>query len=157
MLQHGKRPTITSRHGMVAAAHPLAAAAGARILAKLNLFFGVPRINIQFLPRPLAHLASHFRVSRITASPRSGARAVAAHQNSFEAFILFAVGVLMAHTTQTAGWLIDSLAVIFVIARVLYLLCYWRDLAWQRSLVWVVGLICSLLLMISPTFRTILL
>lgn len=32
MLQHGKRPTITSRHGMVAAAHPLAAAAGARIL-----------------------------------------------------------------------------------------------------------------------------
>src|SRR5258706_8055973 len=32
MLQHGKRPTIASRHGMVAAAHPLAAAAGARIL-----------------------------------------------------------------------------------------------------------------------------
>ena len=33
MLQHGKRPTITSRYGMVAAAHPLAAAAGARILS----------------------------------------------------------------------------------------------------------------------------
>ena len=33
MLQHGKRPTIASRHGMVAAAHPLAAAAGARMLA----------------------------------------------------------------------------------------------------------------------------
>ena len=33
MLQHGKRPTITSQHGMVAAAHPLAAAAGARILS----------------------------------------------------------------------------------------------------------------------------
>jgi gamma-glutamyltranspeptidase/glutathione hydrolase len=32
MLQHGRRPTVTSRHGMVAAAHPLAAAAGARIL-----------------------------------------------------------------------------------------------------------------------------
>ncbi|AKV07513.1 membrane protein [Pseudomonas fluorescens NCIMB 11764] len=86
-----------------------------------------------------------------------GARAVAAHQNCFEAFILFAVGVLMAHTTQTAGWLIDSLAIIFVITRVIYLLCYWGDLAWQRSLVWVVGLVCSLLLMISPTFRTILL
>ena len=35
--------------------------------AKLNLFFGVPRINTQFLPRPLAHLASHFRIGRITA------------------------------------------------------------------------------------------
>ena len=86
-----------------------------------------------------------------------GARAVAAHQNCFEEFILFAVGVLMAHTTQTAGWLIDTLAIIFVIARVIYLVCYWSDLAWQRSLVWFVGLVCSLLLMISPTFRTILL
>jgi uncharacterized MAPEG superfamily protein len=86
-----------------------------------------------------------------------GARALAAHQNSFEVFILFAVGVLMAHTTQTAGWLIDLLAIIFVITRVIYLLCYWVDLAWQRSLVWFVGLVCSLLLMISPTFKTILL
>src|SRR6516164_10221928 len=33
MLQHGRRPTIASRHGVVAAAHPLAAAAGARILS----------------------------------------------------------------------------------------------------------------------------
>ncbi|MHC8321577.1 MAPEG family protein [Pseudomonas sp. GB2N2] len=86
-----------------------------------------------------------------------GARALAAHQNSIEAFILFAVGVLMAHTTQTAGWLIDSLAIIFVIARVIYLVCYLRDLPSLRSLVWLVGLVCSLLLMISPTFRTILL
>lgn len=86
-----------------------------------------------------------------------GARALAAHQNCFEALILFAVGVLMAHTTQTAGWLIDLLAIIFVITRIIYLLCYWVDLAWQRSLVWFVGLVCSLLLMISPTFKTILL
>ncbi len=39
----------------------------ARISAKLNLFLGVPRINTHFLPRPLAHLASHFRIGRITA------------------------------------------------------------------------------------------
>ena len=39
----------------------------ARLSAKLNLFFGVPRINTQFLPRPLAHLTSHFRIARITA------------------------------------------------------------------------------------------
>jgi uncharacterized MAPEG superfamily protein len=86
-----------------------------------------------------------------------GARALAAHQNSFEAFILFAVGVLMAHTTQTAGWLVDWLAIIFVIARVIYLLCYWADLAWQRSLVWFISLVCSLLLMVSPILRTVLL
>lgn len=86
-----------------------------------------------------------------------GARALSAHQNSFEAFLLFAVGVLMAHTTQTAGWLVDWLAIIFVITRVIYLLCYWTDLAWQRSLVWFVGLVCSFLLMLSPTLRTVLL
>lgn len=34
----------------------------ARISAKLNLFLGVPRIHTEFLPRPLAHLPSHFRI-----------------------------------------------------------------------------------------------
>ena len=33
----------------------------ARISAKLNLFYGVPRINTEFLPKPLAHLPSYFR------------------------------------------------------------------------------------------------
>ena len=37
----------------------------ARISAKLNLFFGVPRINTEFLPQPLAHLPSHFRYARL--------------------------------------------------------------------------------------------
>jgi putative photosynthetic complex assembly protein 2 len=37
----------------------------ARISAKLNLFFGVPRIHTEFLPKPLAHLASHFRHARM--------------------------------------------------------------------------------------------
>ncbi|MEM8577000.1 MAG: putative photosynthetic complex assembly protein PuhE [Pseudomonadota bacterium] len=34
----------------------------ARISAKLNLFFGVPRIHVDFLPDALAHLPSHFRI-----------------------------------------------------------------------------------------------
>jgi putative photosynthetic complex assembly protein 2 len=37
----------------------------ARLSAKLNLFFGVPRIHTEFLPNPLAHLASHFRHARM--------------------------------------------------------------------------------------------
>lgn len=39
----------------------------ARVSAKLNLFFGVPHINTGFLPRPLAHLPSHFRHRPINA------------------------------------------------------------------------------------------
>jgi putative photosynthetic complex assembly protein 2 len=37
----------------------------ARISAKLNLFYGVPRINLEFLPEALRHLPSHFRISRL--------------------------------------------------------------------------------------------
>jgi putative photosynthetic complex assembly protein 2 len=33
----------------------------ARVSAKVNLFLGVPFVNVDFLPRPLAHLPSHFR------------------------------------------------------------------------------------------------
>jgi uncharacterized MAPEG superfamily protein len=79
-----------------------------------------------------------------------GARALAAHQNSFEAFSLFAAGVLTAHVTQTQGWLIDLFAITFVVARVVFLLCYLADKPGMRSLAWAVGLICSLLLMLSP-------
>lgn len=41
---------------------------GARISAKLNLFFGVPRINTEFVPKPLAHLKSYFFQGNITAA-----------------------------------------------------------------------------------------
>lgn len=37
----------------------------ARISAKLNLYLGVRKINIEFLPEPLNHLPSHFRVARM--------------------------------------------------------------------------------------------
>ena len=38
----------------------------ARIFAKLNLFFGVPRINTEFVPQRLAHLTSYFRRGPVT-------------------------------------------------------------------------------------------
>jgi len=40
----------------------------ARISAKLNLFFGVPRINTEFVPIPLQHIKSYFRQGPITAA-----------------------------------------------------------------------------------------
>lgn len=35
----------------------------ARISAKLNLFLGVPNINVEFLPKPIKHLESYFNVA----------------------------------------------------------------------------------------------
>ena len=37
----------------------------ARTSAKVNLYLGVPRFTAQFLPRPLAHLPSHFGAARL--------------------------------------------------------------------------------------------
>lgn len=53
------------------ATHPIALATylilfGARISAKLNLFLGVPRINLEFVPARLAHLNGYFRRGPIT-------------------------------------------------------------------------------------------
>lgn len=36
----------------------------ARVAAKLNLYAGVPRINVEFIPAHLGHMASHFRLKR---------------------------------------------------------------------------------------------
>lgn len=38
-----------------------------RLSAKLNLFFGVPQVGEQYLPRHLAYLGSYFRRGRVTA------------------------------------------------------------------------------------------
>lgn len=35
----------------------------ARISAKLNLYLGVPNVNVDFLPEPMRHLESHFKIA----------------------------------------------------------------------------------------------
>ncbi|WP_224816614.1 putative photosynthetic complex assembly protein PuhE [Hasllibacter sp. MH4015] len=37
----------------------------ARISAKLNLYLGVRKVNVEFIPEPLNHLPSHFRTARM--------------------------------------------------------------------------------------------
>lgn len=37
----------------------------ARISAKLNLYLGVRKVNVEFIPEPLSHLPSHFRTARM--------------------------------------------------------------------------------------------
>jgi uncharacterized MAPEG superfamily protein len=68
------------------------------------------------------------------------ARAHAAQQNGFEAFPLFAVAVLVAHELHAPQARVDLLALIFVAARVGYLVTYLADLHVLRSVVWFVGI-----------------
>ena len=79
-----------------------------------------------------------------------GARAMAAHANMFEAFPLFAAGVLVAQVTGSSGEAINLMAGLFVLSRVLYSLFYLMNWHLLRSLVWGVGFICSLGLLLSP-------
>lgn len=74
-------------------------------------------------------------------------RAHSAHLNSFEAFPLFAAGVLFAQLAGVGQQIINVLAGLFVLARVAYLWLYLNDRATARSLVWLVGLGASVALL----------
>lgn len=79
-----------------------------------------------------------------------GARALAAHQNTLEAFPLFAAGVLVSLIAAPGAPIATTLAVIFVLVRLGYWGCYLADIALLRSLLWGVGYLISLALMAIP-------
>lgn len=76
-----------------------------------------------------------------------GARGLAAHQNAFESFIIFAPAVLLAIATNHTGALIQQLAIVHVVSRVLYNIAYLFDYSTTRSLIWFVGIISSFTIM----------
>jgi uncharacterized MAPEG superfamily protein len=69
------------------------------------------------------------------------ARANAAQANSFEAFPFFAAGIIIATLAQVNAARIDLYAMVFVVARVGFIVCYLSDRATLRSLCWLVGLL----------------
>ncbi len=77
------------------------------------------------------------------------ARGNAAQANSFEAFPFFAAGVIIASLAQVDPVLTDLLAVIFVVARVGYIICYVADKATLRSAFWLLGLLSVVALFVS--------
>lgn len=78
-----------------------------------------------------------------------GARAQAAHQNSFEAFAPFAAAVLVAETGGGDPERIALLCGVFLVARVVYIGLYIANLATLRSLVWSAGLVATVLLFVQ--------
>lgn len=73
-----------------------------------------------------------------------GARALAAHQNSFEALLVFSVAVFSVLVTNHVFWLTQFLALSFIISRFFYHAFYLLNWATLRSLVWFWGYICCL-------------
>jgi uncharacterized MAPEG superfamily protein len=74
------------------------------------------------------------------------ARAIAAHQNHFEAFAPFAAAVFAATLAGADPMLVDALAGSFIVLRVFYTLAYLKGAATLRSAVWILGFLCVLAL-----------
>jgi uncharacterized MAPEG superfamily protein len=77
-----------------------------------------------------------------------GARALAAHLNSFESLSIFSAAALTALATQHITATIELLAVVYVVARVLYHFCYLMDLSTLRSLLWFISLISCISILV---------
>lgn len=78
-------------------------------------------------------------------------RALLAHQNTFEAIILFTPGVLISHfapasAQQTAA----VLALVHLGARLIYPVLYIADVHLMRSLVWGIGFVSALWMALLP-------
>jgi len=81
-----------------------------------------------------------------------GARASAAHQNSFEALSVFSTVILAAIATNHISFFIQCLAVFYVFTRLVYHIIYLMNLATLRSTIWGIGYLCCLIILGSCIF-----
>ncbi|MGI2174621.1 MAPEG family protein [Shewanella ulleungensis] len=73
-----------------------------------------------------------------------GARAVAGHQNAFESLIVFGIAVLTALITNNVTDVVALLAIVHVVARVVYHAMYLLNYGSLRSLSWFVAIGASI-------------
>jgi uncharacterized MAPEG superfamily protein len=73
-------------------------------------------------------------------------RAYWAHQNSFEAFPLFAAAVIINHLLRGPNLIANELALAFNALRIVYGTFYIANLASLRSLSWLLGIVCVIAL-----------
>lgn len=73
-----------------------------------------------------------------------GARAIAGHQNAFESLLVFGIAVLTAIVTNNVTDLVAILAIVHVVARVIYHALYLLNYGTLRSLSWFVAIGASI-------------
>lgn len=85
--------------------------------------------------------------------PPYAQRATWAHQNSFEAFMIFAAAALMAYVTGVNSSLAVGAAITFVAVRLLYSVFYIANVPIARSLMFVIGSICLAILIVLSLLK----
>ncbi|WP_434928444.1 MAPEG family protein [Shewanella sp. HL-SH2] len=73
-----------------------------------------------------------------------GARAIAGHQNAFESLLVFGIAVLTAIVTNNVTDVVAILAIVHVVARVVYHALYLLNYGTLRSLSWFVAIGASI-------------
>lgn len=73
-----------------------------------------------------------------------GARAVAGHQNAFESLLIFGLSAVTVIATNNVNDTVTMLAVVHVVARVIYHVLYLLNYATLRSLSWFVAIGASI-------------
>jgi uncharacterized MAPEG superfamily protein len=68
-----------------------------------------------------------------------GARAMAAHYNCLEALPFFGLGALAALQRAVGIYAVATLCVLFLVARIVFILCYLHDRPTLRSFAFMVG------------------
>jgi uncharacterized MAPEG superfamily protein len=87
------------------------------------------------------------RVGYDTSAPRAmfdklppyAQRATWAHQNSFEAFMIFSAAALMAYVTKVNSTIAVYAAIAYLVARLLYSVFYILNIPLLRSLMFAIG------------------
>lgn len=90
---------------------------------------------------------------RLTKLEGLPARAIGAHQNAFEAFPFFAAAVIIAHLIEGPSAIVNGLALLFLVARVLHIVFYLGDRAPLRSAAWTVGYLLVIAIFIQAAFH----
>jgi uncharacterized MAPEG superfamily protein len=105
---------------------------------------------------------TRFQVGYDLSAPRStfdklpdyGKRANWAHQNSWEAFMLYSAAALMAYTTHQDSQTVVNCAIGFTVARLLYSIFYIINIPLGRSLMFGVGSVAIYTLMSMSILST---
>lgn len=109
-------------------------------------------IYLPFLPVSYARLRVGFDIAAPRAMfdklPPYAQRATWAHQNSFEAFMIFTAAALMAYVTHLDSSTAVGAAIAFVVARLLYSVFYITNVPLARSLMWAIGILSSGILIV---------
>ncbi len=106
-------------------------------------------------PSPSKDLVKERRYDNSASRPQLAAlqgaaqRAKWAEQNTYETLPAFIAAVIIAHLAGASQGTIDTLAVIHVVSRVLFGICYLKDWASARSLVWAISFLAIIGLFVA--------